>query len=188
MPALFVRLFWVAAFCAFLAADAPAPAIAANAGAYPEATLRQVEITDAQVKAYIAVQRELSGRIFRIGEEKGKLPFTPDRGIELVLRRSGFKDLGDYDLVARNIMLVLEGVDPATRSYVGADTMLKRQLADVLSDSSLSIEEKAIAKSQLDAELKALVPIRFPSNIPVVMGNLAEVMATSPFGAAAYRD
>ena len=57
-----------------------------------------------------------------------------DSAIEAVLRRCGFQDLDDYNLVARNITLVLEGVDPATRSYVGANSMLKRQLAEVASE------------------------------------------------------
>ena len=159
------------------------------AGQPPDLQVRQVLLTNADVKNYIAAQRELVGIIFRMPEDRADLPGMKSGGqVELIVRQHGFSDLEAYNVVARNIALVLEGVDPRTRTFVGADAMLRRQLRDVEADSSATIEEKEAAKSELLAQMKAIAPIAFPENVGLVMRNLNEILANSPFGASAYAD
>jgi hypothetical protein len=149
----------------------------------------QIKLTDAQVKDYIATQADLAGVIIRLPDDRVDIPDTKSRSqVETILRRHGFGSLDAYNAVARNIALVLEGVDPKTRTYVGPNVMLERQLADIDADPTVAQNEKEEAKAQIAAQMKAVAPLQFPSNVELVTRNLDEITANSPFGGKAYED
>ena len=147
-----------------------------------DSSIKQMELTDAQVRAYCAAQRDLEGVIIRLPEDRADLPDVKSPAqLEAMLRRDGFKGLDEYNAVANNIALVLEGVDPAAKSYIGAAALLKRQLDDIQSDPSIPPRERAVATAELDAAMRAVAPVRYPANITLLLKNLDAVVANSPF-------
>jgi hypothetical protein len=166
-------------FCVFAAAvETPRTA----AAQMPDSQVVQIELTEAEVQAYIAAQEDLERIIFRLPEDRSNMPDVKSRAqVEDILRRHSFASLDAYNAVAGNVELVLEGVDPVTRTYIGAKTVLKRQLASLEADWSATGDEKRAVAAKLNTELRAIVDIKFPGNIDVVVRNLDAIMANSPF-------
>jgi len=154
-----------------------------------DSSISQMQLTEAQVQAYVAAQRDLKGVIFRLPEVRADLPDVKSPAqVESILNRHGFKNLDEYNGIANNITLVLEGVDPATKSYIGAAALLRRQLDDIESDSSISPRDRAIASAELKAAMRVVAPVRYPSNIDLVVRNLDAILANSPFAATTSND
>ena len=55
--------------------------------------------------------------------------------LEAVAKKYKFANYDEFDVVAGNIALVLEGVDPKTKKYIGAEAAMKQQIAEVQSNS-----------------------------------------------------
>ena len=69
-----------------------------------------------------------------------------------------------------NISLVMGGIDPQTKKYVGSETVIKQQLAQVQADKTMKPEEKKEALANLNMALKAKAPaVENKSNIDLVI-------------------
>ena len=68
-----------------------------------------------------------------------------------------------------NISLVLGGFDPATKKYVGAEAVIKAQIAQVQADKKMSAKDKKEALADLNEALKSPPPaIENKGNIDLV--------------------
>ena len=162
-----------------------APALAQSA----DSSINQMELTEAEVQAYVAAQYDLKRVIFRLPEDRADLPDVKSPAqLEAMLRRYGFKNLNEYIGIADNIALVLEGVDPATKSYIGAKALLERQLTEIEADPSINPHERAVAAAELYAAMRVIAPVRYPANITLVVKNLDAILANSPFASATTND
>jgi hypothetical protein len=75
----------------------------------------------------------------------------------------------DYNNVVDNISLVLGGFDPATKKYVGPETVIKSQIAQVQADKKISAKDKKEALADLNEALKFPPPaIENKGNIDLV--------------------
>jgi len=61
--------------------------------------------------------------------------------------------------VVDNISLVLGGFDPATKKYVGAEAVLKQQIAAVQADKKMPAQEKKLALEDMNEALKTPAPV-----------------------------
>ena len=173
------RLLAAVAFC-LIAGAMTAPRMAA--AQTQDLEVIQIQLTADEVSDYIAAQQDLERVIVRLPEDRPEMPGAKSRSdVEAILRRHNFDSLDDYNVISRNIALVLEGIDPTTGAYVGADAVLKRQLAELEADPSVSPDEKQAASEELNAAMKATVPVKFPGNIDLVVKNLGAIIAHSPF-------
>ena len=59
-----------------------------------------------------------------------------------VAKKYSFADYDDFNTVAGNIALVVDGIDPNTKQYVGAEAILKQAIANVSANTKLSEEDK----------------------------------------------
>src|ERR1700731_2973610 len=103
------------------------PAVLAqnNQADQAEAALPQSALTDKQVENVLAAKPEIDAII-------AKLPQTGDRPdpkimarLDAAAKKHSFANYADYDAVTGNIGLVMEGFDPETNKYVGAEIVLK---------------------------------------------------------------
>ena len=62
--------------------------------------------------------------------------------LEEIAKKHKFANYGELDTVAGNIMLVLEGVDPQTKKYIGAEAELKKEIAALQANKQISAEDK----------------------------------------------
>ena len=148
------------------AQDAPAP-------------LKQVALTDKQIEGVLAAQPEMDKITDKIPENAKPDPKV-DAQLEAIAKKNGFANIDDYDTVVGNISMVLGGVDPATKKYVGTEAVLKAQIAEVQADKKMSPKDKKEAIADLNDALKYPGPaIQNKGNIDLVVkyyDKLAAVM------------
>jgi hypothetical protein len=124
----------------------------ANPSAVPEAkpvTLTQAEI-DGVIKTQPAIQA-IEAKAPAGGEDKPDP--KAEAQLDAAVKKNGFKDIGDYSDVSSAIGVVLAGIDPETKTYVGPDVVLKKQIAQVEADKTMPPKEKKEALDELKAAL-----------------------------------
>lgn len=111
---------------AFAQAKQAAPAPQAAPAQAP--ALKQIALTDKQLDAVIAAQKEMDAITAKLPENA-----APDQKalaqLDAVAKKYGFAGYDDYNIVVDNISLVLGGFDPATKKYVGSEAVIKAQIA-----------------------------------------------------------
>jgi hypothetical protein len=147
-----------------------APAQAAPTQAAPEQmpTLKQIALTDKQLDGVLAAQKEMDAITEKLPENT-----APDAKViaqlESVAKKHGFAGYDDYNNVVDNISLVLGGFDPTTKKYVGAEAVIKSQIAQVEADKKMPAKDKKEALEELNQALKTPGPaVENKANIDLV--------------------
>jgi hypothetical protein len=173
--------FGVAFFAPSVIAIAPGVAYAQQQGAGAEAPVKQIALTDKQIESYLAAKKEVDGVAQTMPEGGSDQPDPKIMAkLDAVAKKYNFAGYADYDSVEANIGLVMEGVDPQTKKYVGAETMIKQEIAQVKSEKGMSPKDKKDALEQLTQELKSIQPVQFPGNIDLVTKNFDKISAAMP--------
>ena len=133
-----------------------------------EAPLKQIALTDKQLDGVLAAQKDMDAITEKLPENT-----APDQKVigqlDAVAKKNGFASYDDYNNVVDNISLVLGGFDPATKKYVGAETVLKAQLAQIQADKKMPAKDKKAALADLNDALKSPQPaIENKGNIDLV--------------------
>jgi hypothetical protein len=93
-----------------------------------------------------------------------------DAKLDDVAKKYGFANYPDYNTVVDNISLVLGGVDPATKKYVGTETVIKAQITQIQADKKMSAKDKKDALADLNEALKQKQPeVANKGNIDLVL-------------------
>jgi len=143
---------------------APAPQAAPAA----EAPLKQVALTDKQIESVLASQKEMDAITEKLPEDAKPDPKITAQ-LEAVAKKYGFTSYDDYNVVIDNVSLVLGGFDPQTKKYVGAEAVLKQQIAAVQADKKMPAKDKKEALADLNEALKQPAPeIENKGNIELV--------------------
>jgi hypothetical protein len=137
----------------------PAPA-ATDAAPPADAQVKQIALSEKQIEGVLAAQKDMDAL-------DNKLPDNPDvkpdpkivAQLDTVAKKSGFASYAEYNNVIDNISLVLGGFDPATKKYIGAEAVLKQQIAAVQADTKMPAKEKKQALDEMNAALKTPAPV-----------------------------
>ena len=97
----------------------------------------------------LAAQKDMDAVTAKIPDNAPPDPKI-DAKLDDVAKKYGFAGYPDYSTVVDNISLVLGGVDPATKKYVGAEAVIKAQIALVQADKKMSAKDKKDAMSELN--------------------------------------
>lgn len=169
----------------FAQTQAPAPADASPrpngaVSSDSDQQLRQVTLNDKMVEGVLASQKEFDAIAEKLPETA---PEKPDPKVtaqfEAVAKKYGFASYDEYNDVVDTISLVLGGFDPATKKYVGADNVIRGQIAAVEADKSMPDEDRKQALEQLNDALKASVPpVENKANIEMVAKYYDKLNAT----------
>jgi hypothetical protein len=142
---------------------APPPPAAAQAP-----VLKQIALTEKQIESVLAAQKDVDAITDKIPENAKPDPKI-DAQLDAAVKKAGFASYDEYNTVVDNIGLVLGGFDPATKKYVGAETVMKAQLAQVQADKKMSAKDKKAALADLNEALKSPPPaIENKGNIDLV--------------------
>jgi hypothetical protein len=148
------------------AKQAPAQA-APQPAQQPE--LKQIALTDKQIESVLAAQKDMDAITDKIPDNAPPDPKI-DAKLDDVAKKFGFANYPDYNTVVDNISLVLGGVDPATKKYVGAEAVIKTQIAQINADKKMSAKDKKDALADLNEALKQPQPaIQNKGNIDLVI-------------------
>ncbi|ACB81763.1 conserved hypothetical protein [Methylorubrum populi BJ001] len=144
----------------------------------PEAG-KEIALTQGQIDGLLVAQPELA-------KLSGGAPDKPDPKAEAqaqgqaeaIVKRNGFASLEEFQDASDTVDAVLGGIDPETKSYVGATPLLKKQLAAVQADKAMPAQEKAETVKEIKEALAAGEPAK-PSeaNIALVTKNYARLSA-----------
>lgn len=134
---------------------------------------KQVALTQKQIDGVLSAQKEI-----RAIEDKDPQAGAdkPDPKVEAQLdaaaKKNGFSGLGEYADVSSSIGIVMAGMDPQTKKYVGPETIVKKQIAEVKADKSMPPKEKKEALEELSAALHPSISMQpLPGNIDLVGKN-----------------
>ena len=89
----------------------------------------QIALTDAQIESFIAAQRKMAPIISKAPQGDQPDPKIMEQ-LEAVATKYKFANYAEFDDVAENIGLVMSGIDPDTKKYVGPDYVIKKEIAD----------------------------------------------------------
>ena len=145
-----------------------APAQAAPPPAAEAPAVKQIALTDQQIEGVLAASKDVDAITDKIPDNAKPDPKV-DAQLDAAVKKNGFASYDEYNTVVDNISLVLGGFDPASKKYVGADTVLKAQIAQVQADKKMPAKDKKAVLADLNEALKSPPPaIENKGNIDIV--------------------
>ena len=145
-----------------------APAQAAPPPAAEAPAVKQIALTEKQVEGVLAAQKDVDAITDKIPDDAKPDPKV-DAKLDAVAKKNGFASYDEYNSVVDNISLVLGGFDPATKKFVGAEAVLKAQIAQVTADKKMPAKDKKEVLADLNGALKSPQPaIENKGNIDIV--------------------
>jgi hypothetical protein len=161
-----------------------APIAAAFAqNAQPDASQpapKQIALTEKQIEAILATKPDIDPIISKLPEGNDQPDPKVLAQLDAVVKKHGFANYAEYEDVDDNINLVLGGIDPQSKKYVGDEMVLKKEIAEVQGDKKMAPNDKKEALTQLNDALKSITPVQFPANIPLVVKYYAKFSQDSP--------
>ena len=146
-----------------------APAQAAPPQAVQEPALKQIALTDKQIESVLAAQKDMDAVTDKLPENAAPDPKI-DAKLDEVARKYGFGNYPESNTVIDNISLVLGGIDPVSKKYVGAEAVIKAQIAQVQADKKMPAKDKKEALADLNEALKQKQPaVENKGNIDLVL-------------------
>jgi hypothetical protein len=149
---------------------APAPAAKQQAAPPPQAPspMKQIALTEKQIEGVLAASKEIDAITDKIPANAKPDPKV-DAQLDAVAKKNGFASYAEYNDVTDNISMVMGGFDPATKQYVGAEAVLKAQIAAVQADKKMPAKDKKQALAEMNEALKSPAPaIENKGNIDLV--------------------
>ena len=103
----------------------------------------------------------------------GADPNKPDPKVDAqaaaVAKKNGFASLAEYDGASMNISMIMFGIDPQTKKFTEPPDQIKKQIAALKIDKSISEAEKKEELAELEAALKNAKPVQFKENVALVL-------------------
>ena len=161
---------------------APDAALAQNqpAGA-PDQPMKQIALTDAQIQSYLAAAADIEPMLEKIPQsDSGQVDAKVLTQLDAAAKKHQFASFDDYQDVAANIGLVMDGIDPQSKKYVGAEAMLKKQIAEVQAETKMPAADKKQALAELNEALKSIDPVKNAGNIDLVLKYYDKLAAVEP--------
>ena len=148
---------------------APAPAA-------QQPQLKQIALTDKQVDGAVAATKDMDPITAKL-QPNAKPDAKVIAQLEAVAKKNGFASYDEYNVVMDNIGLVFSGIDSNTKKYVGAQAVIKAQIAEVQADKKMSPKDKKQALDDLDMALKEPAPeVQNTGNIDLVVKNYDKLL------------
>jgi hypothetical protein len=146
--------------------SAPAQAAPPPVAEIPQ--IKQIALTEKQIEGVLSAQKDVDAITDKIPDNAKPDPKI-DAQLDAVAKKHGFASYDEYNTVVDNISLVLGGFDPATKKFVGAEAVLKAQIAQLQADKKISAKDKKEALADLNEALKSPPPaIENKANIELV--------------------
>ena len=145
----------------------------------PGESLKQVALTEAQIDSFIAAQKEMVPIVAKAPQADHPDPKIMEQ-LEAVAKKHNFASYDEFDDVDETIGLVMSGIDPDTKKYVGPDAVVQKEIA-AIEGEKLTPDVKKGQIDELQSDLKSPVePVKFPANIDLVVKNYDKLNAALP--------
>lgn len=167
------HITWLVMAMVLAAAATAAPTFAQE----PAAEVKQILLTETQVKGFISAQKDLADISAKLEQAGDKPNDALQNELEVVAKKHGFASFEELDDVAASVSTVMAGLDPETGEFTDPKEAMKKELADVQSDSAIPEAEKKLLVDELSEAIKATPPIIHKENIDLVKKYRAEIEA-----------
>jgi len=176
-----LALVCLASAPSLLALDGALAQSQSQSAAAPDQPMKQIALTEAQIQSYLAAATDIEPVLDKVQQnDSGQLDAKVLTQLDAAAKKNQFASFEDYQDVAANIGLVVDGVDPQTKKYVGADVMLKKQIAELQADAKMPAADKKQALAELNDALKAIEPVKNAGNIDLVLKYYDKLAAAEP--------
>jgi hypothetical protein len=161
-----------------LAEDAaPAKTDTATPAAAPPTPedVKQIKLTEDQVKNFIAAQPDLASIATKIQAAGDKPDPALQAELEGIATKHGFGNFAELDDVAANISIVMAGLDSGTGNFVDPVDALKKERDDVQKDASIPDADKKQLLDELSEAISTTPQLKFKENVEIVKAHRAEI-------------
>ncbi len=138
---------------------------------------KQIVLTQKQIDDVFASQKEMDAitqKLRRNAPPSSKVIAK----LDVVAKKHDFASFDEYNTVLGNISIVMDGIDPQTKKYIGSDAGLKQQVEEVKANKKMSAAEKKKALTALDFAIKNEDPeVQNKGNIDLVIQNYDKIDA-----------
>ena len=184
-PALLALGLSLAASGLAVAQSAPgaspaAPQTPAADAAGDAAAVQQMALTPALVDQFVAANKEVNAILDKLPEGTDQPDPATLAKLDTAARKYKFTDYKQFDDVETNIGIVMAGIDPQTKQYVGAEAVIKKQIAQVEADKQIAAKDKKDTVDQLNAALPTIPKLQYPGNSDIVVKNYDRLNETMP--------
>ena len=142
--------------------------------------VKQIALTPALIEQFVAAKKDIDTVLEKMPDGTDE----PDPGtmskLDAVAKKYKFAGYKDYDAVENNIGIVMAGIDPDAKRYIGVDAVIKKQVADIQADKQISAKDKKDTIDQLNATLPTIPKLQFPGNVDVVVKNYDRLNEAMP--------
>ena len=136
-------------------------------GAATAQEVKQIKLTEKHIQGFMAASKDMA-RLY-----DGADPDKPDPKVDAqaaaVAKKNGFASLAEYDGASMNISMIMFGIDPQTKKFTEPPDQIKKQIAALKIDKSVSEAEKKEELAELEAALKNAKPVQFKENVALVL-------------------
>lgn len=132
----------------------------------------QIQLTDAQVKGYIAAAPKLSELFDRMDSAENNPDPKLDAELEATAKKHGFQNYDELETVGSNISFVMSGFDEESGSFREPLEVLQEELAAVEADASIAAEEKEQLVASIKESIAVTPKLQYPDNVKVVKAHL----------------
>ncbi len=141
----------------------------------PEDGVKQIKLTEAQVNSFISAQPDLSGIASKL-QQAGDQPDAALRAeLDEIARKHGFASFSELDDVAINISIVMAGLDTQTGEFTDPVDALKKELAEVKADTSISDDDKKQLVDELIEAIKTTPAVEHRENVELIKAHRDEI-------------
>lgn len=137
--------------------------------------VKQIALTDQQVKNFIDAQADLSGMASKIQAAGDKPDPALQAELEGIAKKHGFNDFAELDDVAANISIVMAGLDSQTGNFTDPVEALQKELEDVKKDESIPEADKKQLIDELTEAIKTTPPLQHKENVEIVKAHRADI-------------
>ena len=136
-------------------------------GAATAQEVKQIKLTEKHIQGFMAASKDMA-RLYD-GADPNKPDPKVDAQAAAVAKKNGFASLAEYDGASMNISMIMFGIDPQTKKFTEPPDQIKKQIAALKIDKSVSEAEKKEDLAELEAALKNAKPVQFKENVALVL-------------------
>src|SRR3954451_8997327 len=128
----------------------------------------QIMLTEKHIEGFILVQKDMSEAIVKMQAVASLDSADYKAKLMASTTKRGFKNIAEYETVAANISMLVAAIDPQTKEFTDPHSAIKEEIQGVAADKAFTASQKKELLKELNAALKSVEPIQFPSNVELL--------------------
>lgn len=142
---------------------------------FSEPPVKQIKLSEKQIKSFISAQSDLARVAIKLQEAGDTNDPALQAELDAIATKHGFSDFRELDDVAGNISIVMAGLDIVSGEFTDPGEALQTELEEVKSDDTIPEAEKQLLVEDLNEAIANTPPVQHKENIELVRTRRAEL-------------